>query len=306
MTREDSKRNGFTLVELLVVIGIIALLISILLPSLAKTKEFANRAKCASNIRQIIQCGVMHAIDHPKSGVYFPQLDGGQDSFAFIYPKYLKSYKIATCPSTENYIRPDVLYTNSLADYGIESLPLDLTTQAINRGPYPGISYEIFAWYGVNVKYPNGLHIPLSQTKLVTQELRMKPGDLGYGQVVANKTTTGVVKRLGALKTAPQDTFLVVDSDRDPNSFVNGENEFNYTQMGNWPDDHNNHGKAGFNIGFADGHAEFVPRGAELAKTYFRGGATQGLPDAFLKAQVPGLQIFNANGSTPKTIKFSQ
>lgn len=59
-----SDFNKFTLVELLVVIAIIAILSSILLPSLAKARETAKGIKCMSNLRNIHQAGVGYSGDN--------------------------------------------------------------------------------------------------------------------------------------------------------------------------------------------------------------------------------------------------
>lgn len=66
-------KKAFTLVELLVVIAVIALLMSILLPTLRKAKDQAMRASCANNIRQILTGVMMYADENRNQLPRYPR-----------------------------------------------------------------------------------------------------------------------------------------------------------------------------------------------------------------------------------------
>ncbi len=94
----DQPRRGFTLIELLVVVAVIALLISIMLPSLGRAREQSRRTKCAAHLHAIGQGLATYLAEfatfptQPAPGIKFAKwslspagIDDSQDPIAFTY-----------------------------------------------------------------------------------------------------------------------------------------------------------------------------------------------------------------------------
>jgi prepilin-type N-terminal cleavage/methylation domain-containing protein len=113
-------RRGFTLMELLVVIGIIVTLIALLLPSVVRAKHQASMVRCASDEGQFVHAARLYALDHNG---FLPRFDastgaGNPHDVTLSFYKAIAFYGLPHrgffCPFTDQVIIDQPLTTNPL------------------------------------------------------------------------------------------------------------------------------------------------------------------------------------------------
>src|SRR5688572_22253643 len=111
--------RAFTLVELLVVIGIIALLVSILFPALRRARDHAQRVQCMSNMRQVIMALTAyageykgaylgpHTMSRPNGLSDHPGYVAGAVDFRELWKPFIVDVRIFYCPSNLETFFPE-------------------------------------------------------------------------------------------------------------------------------------------------------------------------------------------------------
>ena len=95
------RQRGFTLMEIAVVLGIIAVLASILFPVIMKAKKKALLAQCSSNLRQLSQALTMYSIDHNRDVESYP------DYLTDLYTLgYVRNINLFVCPADTTRASP--------------------------------------------------------------------------------------------------------------------------------------------------------------------------------------------------------
>ena len=220
------RNNAFTLVELLVVIGIIAILISVLLPALARARESANRAACLSNMRTIAQTILIYAHDNRQQVTLGCRGDLYQWNYAVVAENGVRRYMCWGPLYLANLIKsPKAFYC-----------PSDSSTH-----------YQF-----------NGEQNPWIPDTIVGGEVR-----LGYGLRPCDASGKPVLWRQGgAVWWPPVDNKNVPNTEWQPMPRITRLKRVAlFADIFSSPHRLNQRHPNGINVGYADGSAKWVERG---------------------------------------------
>jgi prepilin-type N-terminal cleavage/methylation domain-containing protein len=237
------KWRGFTLIELLVVVAIIALLISILLPSLSRARELSKRVVCRANLRGIGQSCKIYANENEE---------------AWPVPAFDETLT-GTDYSTEG-----VRYLTQLGETADATEAPDRTQLSDNAGLGVAMSPTRGFWMLVRTgdMVPKGFVCPSSGDQADdTEEI-----NLYYDFKAANRISYGYQVPFGPFDTRPSenvDARMAMAADRSPGPVgIDGADIDQNSPQQQWRRyNSGNHGGAGSGEGqavlFADGHVDF-------------------------------------------------
>lgn len=216
------RRHGFTLVELLVVIGIIAVLIAILLPALNRAREAAKWTRCLSNLRQLSSSLISYAQDNHD---YFPlAAASGWNDADWVY------WQGGRNPNANTVTGAIMQYLGTTVDVSMVICPSD------ELASHPGYPYSYSVnWHICPLNFPPNEMEPLMKWTRIPHASQII--------MIIDESSQTIDDGCWAPEHYFSDGHNLLSNRHDKTQETSTDPNF---------------GRG--NVGFCDGHAEFIPR----------------------------------------------